>query len=53
MLVGYNVPFDWLTFAFCLLNFAAVGVLSMFWHMPAYIEQGYMVIISALLVRVA
>jgi len=44
-----NWPFDYLSFAFLLWNFSAVGILAIFWHGPTKVNQGYLIIISALL----
>jgi len=43
----YNFPMDWLTFVVVLWNFSVVGLLSVFWKSPLYIQQGYLVLISA------
>jgi hypothetical protein len=45
-----NVPFDWITAAFIIWNFAVVGIVSIFWHAPTKINQGYLIAVSGLLV---
>jgi len=49
LLQAYNLPFDYISFAFLLWNFSAVGILAIFWHGPTKVNQGYLIIISALL----
>ncbi|PRP80684.1 hypothetical protein PROFUN_11643 [Planoprotostelium fungivorum] len=49
MLIAYNLPLDWLTFSFCLWNFAVVGVLTVFWHGPTKINQAYLILIGGLM----
>ncbi|RKP17004.1 Presenilin-domain-containing protein, partial [Rozella allomycis CSF55] len=45
----YNIAMDYLTFFFCLWNFVAVGLLCIYYHAPLYIQQSYLVVVSALL----
>ena len=44
---------DYVTLAFSLWNFALVGLAVIFWHGPLWIQQGYLILISALIVRAA
>jgi len=41
--------FDWITFGFIIWNFSVVGILSIFWHAPIKVNQGYLIIISTIL----
>ena len=50
LLQAYNLPADWLTFAFALWNFSVVGIIAVFWHAPTKVNQAYLVLISALMV---
>mmetsp|Transcript_10035 Transcript_10035/g.13779 ORF Transcript_10035/g.13779 Transcript_10035/m.13779 type:complete len:376 (-) Transcript_10035:54-1181(-) len=49
LLSAYNLAADWLTFAFALWNFSVVGITAVFWHAPTKVNQGYLVMISALM----
>eukprot|EP01129_Flabellula_baltica_P015649 TRINITY_DN8046_c0_g1_i1.p1 TRINITY_DN8046_c0_g1~~TRINITY_DN8046_c0_g1_i1.p1 ORF type:complete len:375 (-),score=56.52 TRINITY_DN8046_c0_g1_i1:9-1133(-) len=44
-----GVELDWITYIFLVWNFAAVGVVSVFWHAPMKVNQGYMIAISVIL----
>ncbi|KAJ3324786.1 Presenilin-1 [Boothiomyces sp. JEL0866] len=44
-----NIPFDWISFAFCLWNFVAVGLASIFWKGPQVLQQGYLVLMSSMM----
>lgn len=44
-----NLPFDWISFAYLLWNFAACGLVSIFWYAPPKLQQAYLVIISVLM----
>jgi hypothetical protein len=44
-----DFTFDWITFGFIIWNFAVVGILSIFWHAPVKVNQGYLIIISTIL----
>lgn len=46
-----NIAVDYFSFSIFVWNFAVVGILSVFWHAPLRVNQGYLVIISAILVR--
>ncbi|KAJ3077021.1 hypothetical protein HDU98_009422 [Podochytrium sp. JEL0797] len=45
----YLVPFDYITFGFFLWNFAAVGILSIFWKGPMILQQVYLVLMSSMM----
>lgn len=45
----FYIPLDIISAALLLWNFAVVGTLSIFWHAPNVIRQGYLVVVSALL----
>eukprot|EP00128_Syssomonas_multiformis_P006226 Colp12_sorted_trinity150504_noHs@19166 len=49
VLSRYNTPMDWITFAFVIWNFGAVGVLSVHYVAPLRIQQAYLIVVSALL----
>jgi len=49
LLDAYNSAFDWISMAVLLWNFSTVGIVSIFWHAPTKVNQGYLIIISALL----
>jgi presenilin 1 len=44
-----NWPLDVITFSFVLWNFSLVGIMTIFWHGPTKINQGYLILISGLL----
>ncbi|KAJ3025125.1 UNVERIFIED_CONTAM: hypothetical protein HDU68_007437 [Siphonaria sp. JEL0065] len=45
----YNVPFDTISFYFLLWNFAAVGILAVFWKGPLWLQQVYLVLMSSMM----
>ncbi len=51
MLEAYNLPIDWITYAFIMWNFSGVGVVSIFWYAPQRLNQAYLILISAFMVR--
>lgn len=50
MFVALNWPLDIISFSFILWNFSVVGIVTVFWHGPTKINQGYLILISGLLV---
>ncbi|KAG1074088.1 hypothetical protein G6F42_025740 [Rhizopus arrhizus] len=47
MLNVYNMPMDYLTMLFCTWNVAVVGVVAIFWKSPLWVQQVYLVLVSA------
>jgi len=44
-----EITLDWITFSFIVWNFSVVGILSIFWHAPVKVNQGYLILISTIL----
>eukprot|EP01116_Phalansterium_solitarium_P017491 TRINITY_DN4319_c0_g1_i1.p1 TRINITY_DN4319_c0_g1~~TRINITY_DN4319_c0_g1_i1.p1 ORF type:complete len:445 (+),score=143.03 TRINITY_DN4319_c0_g1_i1:286-1620(+) len=49
LLEALNTPLDWMTFVIIVWNFAVVGIVTIFWHGPTKVNQGYLILISGLL----
>jgi len=49
LLEAKNMPLDYLTFSVLLWNFSVVGIIAIFWYAPTKVNQGYLIVISALL----
>ncbi|KAI9209590.1 Presenilin-domain-containing protein, partial [Polychytrium aggregatum] len=49
LLIVYNVPFDWITFGFCLWNLVVAGLAMIFWKGPLYLQQIYLVLMSSMM----
>jgi len=49
VLQSLSIEIDWITYTFIIWNFAAVGIVSVFWHAPVKVNQGYMIAISVIL----
>ncbi|KAL7323885.1 hypothetical protein PS15p_210475 [Mucor circinelloides] len=47
MLNVYNMPMDYLSMLFCTWNVAVVGVVAIFWKSPLWVQQVYLVLVSA------
>ena len=47
-----NVPLDWLSLIFIMMNLVAVGNMSIFWRAPQIVTQVFLVIISVLVAMV-
>ncbi|KAI8643011.1 Presenilin-domain-containing protein [Parasitella parasitica] len=47
MMNVYNVPMDYLTMLFCTWNVAVVGVVAIFWKSPLWVQQAYLILVSA------
>ena len=52
LLEAFNSPLDILTFAFVLVNFAVLGIVSVFFLSPMKLNQFYMIIISVFMATV-
>ena len=46
----FFIPMDYITMVFALWNFAVVGLVSIFWKGPLWLQQGYSTIMSSRLV---
>lgn len=46
----FFIPMDYITMVFALWNFAVVGLVSIFWKGPLWLQQGYLTIMSSLMV---
>ncbi|GBC10603.1 hypothetical protein RclHR1_09770006 [Rhizophagus clarus] len=44
-----QIPMDYITLSFALWNFAAVGLISVFWKGPLLLQQTYLTIMSSLM----
>jgi len=49
ILTAQNWPMDYITFSFLVWNFAAVGIIAIFYHVPPKLNQAYLICISALM----
>ncbi|CEP19741.1 hypothetical protein [Parasitella parasitica] len=47
MMNVYNMPMDYLTMLFCTWNVAVVGVVAIFWKSPLWVQQIYLILVSA------
>ncbi|RIA82302.1 Presenilin-domain-containing protein [Glomus cerebriforme] len=45
----FQIPMDYATLSFALWNFAAVGLISVFWKGPLLLQQTYLTIMSSLM----
>ncbi|OAD76597.1 hypothetical protein PHYBLDRAFT_185773 [Phycomyces blakesleeanus NRRL 1555(-)] len=45
----FSIPLDYITLAIALWNFAMVGLLSIFWKGPLWLQQSYLTIMSSLM----
>lgn len=45
----FSIPLDYITMVILLWNFAAVGLVSIFWRGPMWLQQSYLVVLSSLM----
>ena len=43
----YQKPLDYITLFMCTWNVSIVGVMAIFWHSPLWLQQIYLIIVSA------
>ncbi|KAI8341567.1 Presenilin-domain-containing protein [Blakeslea trispora] len=43
----YQISLDYFTLAICAWNFSIVGVIAVFWNSPLWVQQAYLIAISA------
>jgi len=46
-----RIPLDYVTMSFALWNFAATGLVSVFWKGPMWLQQVYLTVMSSLMVK--
>uniref|UniRef100_A0A915HJ77 Presenilin n=1 Tax=Romanomermis culicivorax TaxID=13658 RepID=A0A915HJ77_ROMCU len=49
VLFTLGVPFDWISAVFIIYNYAAVGIIALFWKCPTILVQGYTVVNCSLI----
>lgn len=48
----FLIPLDYVTMVFALWNFTVVGLVSIFWKGPLWLQQIYLTVMSSLMVSV-
>jgi presenilin 1 len=52
MMDVYRLPLDYITMTICTWNTAMVGIIAIFWKSPLWLQQTYLIIISAATVNI-
>jgi len=51
ILMVHNLAIDWFSFAFGMWNFGVMGLIVIHWKGPLRLQQAYLILVSALVVR--
>jgi hypothetical protein len=47
----FYIPLDYITLSVALWNFVIVGLVSIFWKGPLWLQQAYLTVLSSLMVK--